>query len=91
MVGGVEGDQEAEGGGTSTASLLSRQARCVLTLLCRVRLLATTGAGQLSLSLLRSLLGRYVLFLFLSLSSILTPTFLPFSLLVPSFLSASSS
>lgn len=45
------GDQEAEGGGTSTIRPLSQQARCVLTLLCRVRLLATTVVLSSDLSL----------------------------------------
>lgn len=45
------GDQEAEGGGTSTIRLLSQQARCVLTLLCRVRLVATTVVLSSDLSL----------------------------------------
>lgn len=52
--GGGEG-QEAEGGGTSTAHPLSRQACCVLTLLCRVRLLATTVVLGSALRLCSSL------------------------------------
>ena len=59
------GDQEAEGGGTSTARLLSRQARCVLTLLCRVRLLATTvvlESAALSVALFPFCLRRFLLF-----------------------------
>lgn len=83
----VGGDQEAEGGGTSTARLLSRQARCVLTLLCRVRLLTTTVVLGSTLHLGYSLpLFVFVVSTLSSqlsfplFSSFLTPTFFLFFL-----------
>lgn len=63
------GDQEAEGGGTSIACLLSRQARCVLTLLCRVRLLATTVVLSSAVGLCYSFRLLTLLFLLLSVIS----------------------
>lgn len=82
----VGGNQEAEGGGTSTIRLLSQQARCVLTLLCRVRLLATTVVLSSALSLCYCCRAAFLSVSFphcphLSFrlfSFILTPTFLLF-------------
>lgn len=74
------GDQEAEGSGISTARLLSWQARCVLTLLCRVRLLTTTVVLDSALCLSSSPVPFFCLSRFLLSSSILIPSFSLFPL-----------
>lgn len=77
------GDQEAEGSGISTARLLSWQARCVLTLLCRVRLLTTTVVLDSAPCLSSSPVPFFV--------SVVSSCPLPFSFPhSPSFLSASA-